>query len=320
MFRVCAFVLVVLGLSLFFGCSDKTSGAKPTGLELGFMNCFTFNAEVYIDNNDVGPFSCERVSFINVEKAGNHTLYARANCVMADSTYSWTKNFSVVEGGTTHVDLNCKIATANNSDVQVDNTMVVANGIPSVQVKVIARDWLGNLAPGNLVKIESTGGPNNITQPVRLTDANGVAVGMVGSTKAELKTISARVQGTLITKTRDVTFSAFSASVSDVRVNKTAVKADGVDEVRVTVTVKNAQGDPLSGSVVKIESTGGPNNITQPVGLTDANGVAVGTVRSTKAEPKTISARADRTLITKTMNVTFVAGAFSAAGLGRAGR
>ncbi len=108
MFRVGAFISIALVLSLFFGCSEKTSEAQPTGLEVGFMNCLTFNTQVFIDDNYVGSFSSERSWFIDVA-AGNHTLYAKANIVVhaTDSTFCWTEDFNVADGQTTRVNLNC---------------------------------------------------------------------------------------------------------------------------------------------------------------------------------------------------------------------
>jgi len=108
MFRVGAFILVALVLSLFFGCSEKTSEAQPTGLELGFMNCITFNAEVFIDNEYVASFSSERAWFIDVA-AGTHVLEVHANLVVVagDTTFCWTESFSVADGRTTYLDLNC---------------------------------------------------------------------------------------------------------------------------------------------------------------------------------------------------------------------
>ncbi|MFA4947952.1 MAG: hypothetical protein WC674_05515 [Candidatus Krumholzibacteriia bacterium] len=110
MFRVGAFVLIALVLSLFFGCSEKTSEAQLTGLELGFMNCITFDAKVFIDDNYVGPFSSERASFIGV-LAGPHTLKVKANLVVVagDSTFCWTENFTVADGQTTYLDLDCDL-------------------------------------------------------------------------------------------------------------------------------------------------------------------------------------------------------------------
>jgi hypothetical protein len=110
MFRVGAFILIALVLSLFFGCSEKTSEAQLTGLELGFMNCITFNAQVTIDDNYVGSFTSERASFIGVA-AGPHTLKVRANLVVVGSgqTFCWTQNFNVVDGQTARLVLDCDL-------------------------------------------------------------------------------------------------------------------------------------------------------------------------------------------------------------------
>lgn len=108
MFRVGACLLIVLAISLLFGCSDKTSEAQPTGLELGFMNCLSFNAHVFIDNSYVGSFSSERSWFIDVA-AGKHSLFARANLAvdLPDTSFCWTTSFTVAEGATTQLRLNC---------------------------------------------------------------------------------------------------------------------------------------------------------------------------------------------------------------------
>jgi hypothetical protein len=111
MFRVGAFVLIVLILSAFFGCSDETTEAEQTGLEIGFYSCLTFNTLVFIDGNYVGSFSSERTWFIDVP-VGNHLLEAHANLVvhLEDTSFCWTENFSVSENNVTHVDLDCGAA------------------------------------------------------------------------------------------------------------------------------------------------------------------------------------------------------------------
>jgi hypothetical protein len=108
MFRVGAFVLIALVLSLAFGCSETTSEAQPTGVELSFSSCLTFNAMVFIDDAYMGSFSSERPAFISVA-SGNHALYVKGNIVVVDgdSTFCWTESFSVADGQTTALDLNC---------------------------------------------------------------------------------------------------------------------------------------------------------------------------------------------------------------------
>lgn len=60
-----------------------------------------------------------------------------------------------------------------------------------VTITVTALDSSGNPVPGQIVAISATGSQNTIAQPALPTDANGVAVGMLTTLFAEVKTISA---------------------------------------------------------------------------------------------------------------------------------
>jgi hypothetical protein len=70
--------------------------------------------------------------------------------------------------------------------------------------------------------------------------------------------------------------------------------------------------NPISGATVVLSSLGTGNTVTQPAGSTNASGVATGTLSSTMAEGKTVSATANGTGITQTATVTVNAGAVSA--------
>jgi len=102
---------------------------------------------------------------------------------------------------------------------------------------------------------------------------------------------------------------AVSYSESGIAGDKATVTADGVDEVEVRVTVRDANGNPVSGSTVVLEATGSGNGFTQPGSVTGSDGTAVGYVRSTVAEEKTISARIDGSVADSTLTVQFVPGA-----------
>ena len=71
----------------------------------------------------------------------------------------------------------------------------------------------------------------------------------------------------------------------------------------VTVTARDPFGNPVSGVTVVLAASGGGNTVTQP-GLTNASGVATGTVSSTVAGVKTISATVGGVAITQTATVT----------------
>jgi hypothetical protein len=236
------------------------------------------------------------IAKVRSTKAELKTISARVGGVLVTNT----RNVTFVPGP----------FSAAQSDVAISPSTVVANGTDTTVVTVTVKDAQGNPIQGSSVTIESTGGPNTIRQPVGVTGSNGVAVGSVKSTKAELKTITGRVGGVAISTTRVASFVAgpFSPSVSTVAANPSSVVANGVDTTVVTVTVKDAQGNPIQGSVVTIESTGGPNTIRQPVGVTGSNGVAVGSVKSTKAEAKVITAKVGVVAIVTTPGVTFTAG------------
>jgi adhesin/invasin len=72
----------------------------------------------------------------------------------------------------------------------------------------------------------------------------------------------------------------------------------------VTVTVKDASGNPLSGITVRISVTGSSNSITQPIATTNSSGVATATFSSTKAESKTVTATANGQRINQSASVT----------------
>lgn len=103
-----------------------------------------------------------------------------------------------------------------------------------------------------------------------------------------------------------------SGDTSTVAVDRSAgVMANGMDEVSITVTLKNKDGQPVEGQAVQLAVTGDGNTLTQPSGKTDKQGVAQGTLRSTRAETKTISATlvaTDATIeLAQKPTVTFVA-------------
>lgn len=71
------------------------------------------------------------------------------------------------------------------------------------------------------------------------------------------------------------------------------VLADGSAEVGITVTVRDALGDPIQGAEVELAASGLGNALVQPLAPTDANGVATGSLSTTVAEAKQVAATVD---------------------------
>jgi adhesin/invasin len=95
-----------------------------------------------------------------------------------------------------------------------------------------------------------------------------------------------------------------SPALSTLEAVPTSIPA-GSGTSTITVTVKDASGNPIGGATVSLAATPVTGNtLTQPTTPTDANGVATGTLGSTVAEPKTVTATANGIAVTQAATVT----------------
>jgi adhesin/invasin len=233
------------------------------------------------------------------------------------STAAGVKTVSADAGGTTitetaDVTVTSGAISATVSTVEAVPDTIAAGG-PTSTITVTALDANGNPIPGETVVLAATGTGNTLTQPLGVTDASGVATGTLSSTVMEVKTVSATVNGTTVIQTVDVTVvpGGVSASLSTVVAAPTSITTDG-ETSTITVTALDDNSNPIEGATVVLSATGSGNTVTQPVGTTNASGVVTGTLSSTVAEAKTVSATVNFTPITQTAAVTVTAGAVSA--------
>jgi len=175
---------------------------------------------------------------------------------------------------------------------------ILADGVATTSVTATVRDVNGNPVAGQTVQLAASGAGNTLAQPAAVTDANGAAVGTLGSTVAETKTLTLTVNpgpgAVVASATPTVGFIAnigtISAGLSSVLAAPgTGVVADGVAASTITVTVRDAEGNPVPGQTVQIALSGSGNTLTQPAAVTDASGVAVASIASIRAESKTVS-------------------------------
>jgi adhesin/invasin len=306
-------------------------------------------------------------------------------------------------------------ATLSTVEV-VPATGIAADGQSTAQVRVTVKDRKGQALAGREVAFTATGTDNTLVQsPV--TDANGLAVGTIASTRAETKTLTVEVgpsgkrvtlvqrpevtfvaanvsrlvflsqppgsaragqtfappvrvqlldsQGNLVTSSVNVTLSLVAsngatlngtamrqASAGEVAfddlnvqragtgytlrasvgptvatstafdivpdtqspldisvvVDKTTVTADGMDSGTITVTVQDRFGNPVAGQAVGLAVSGSSNTLSSNSGTTGVAGTFSATLRSTRAEVKTVDATVNGTALTQRPTVTFVAG------------
>ena len=98
-----------------------------------------------------------------------------------------------------------------------------------------------------------------------------------------------------------------SASLSTISASPTALTA-GDGSATVTVTARNTSGEVVGGAAVVLSATGSRNSLIQPSGPTDTDGVATGSISSSVAQSKVVSAIIGGVTITQTALVTVAPG------------
>jgi hypothetical protein len=226
---------------------------------------------------------------------------------VGDRTLSFASTLPTVTSGT--VTLTAGAATQLTFTTQPSGAV---NGVafttqPVLQLRDASSNAVSQAGVSVAAAIASGGGTLGGTTPV-LTDASGVATfaglsitGTVGD-----RTLSfASTLPTVTSGTVTLTAGAASAATSTVSASPESIAADGIAISTITVTALDASSNPIAGATVILSATntGTGNTLTQPA-VTGANGVAAGTLASTVAEVKTVTATINDVLITQIATVT----------------
>ena len=190
---------------------------------------------------------------------------------------------------------------------------------PAVQVEV--RDQFGarmtTATNGVTMAIGTNPAAGTLAGTVTKSAVNGVAtfsdlsidrVGTGYTLTAQATGLTAAVSAPF-----NVTGVPVSQALSTVTASPGTIAAStGTSVATITVTARDAGGNPMSGASVVLAATGTGNTITQPAGTTNTSGVVTGAVSYTVAGTKTVSATINGTPITQTAAVTVQAGPPSA--------
>jgi len=220
--------------------------------------------------------------------------------------------------------------SAEGSVFQINSpTPVPADGATKCKVTVSVRDRFGNPVRGLAVTFVVSGGPNFIEQPSALTDSLGRAACTFSSTRAEVKTVTAKIIGGIdLNKGINVTFTPTPArSIQLVTGNNQACNVqaalpkpltvkigdqynNGVPNYEVKFTVKG-EGRILESGPIKTDEKGqanatyvaGPNTgqaqvWAEAAGLTNSPVIFIVTVARTPAQRlQEISGNAQRGMV-----------------------
>lgn len=241
--------------------NNPVPGQTPTFTASGTNN----TASACSVTNASGESTCTLSSI----KAEIKTLSIATPFVKADGTVTFTADAAAV---------------ANSSIT--GTSPVVADGVATSTVTITLKDSNNNPLVGTTPTF-SANGTNNTASACSATDTNGESTCTLSSTKAEIKTLSiatpiSKADGT-------VTFTAGAPAVATSTITGTSpVTANGIATSTITVTLLDANSNPVSG-VTPTYSATGTNNTQTACGTTNASGVTTCTLASTTAETKTLS-------------------------------
>lgn len=240
------------------------------------------------------------------------------------STASETKVITAIAAGTILLDSSAAVVVTPGAPASVvlvagDNQSATVGTSVPILPSVRVLDAFGTAVPGVQVTFAATAGGGSVSAPAAVfTDGTGEARagGWVLGTAAGTNTLSATVAGDGVSG-NPVVFTAEAApgpvsqSNSLVTASPTAITAStGSNRSTISVTVRDAFGNPIPGRTVSLAATGTGNALTQPALVSDALGVATGSISSTVAATKTISATVDGSVVlaqTPTVTVTAAA-------------
>ncbi|MGH6691046.1 MAG: beta strand repeat-containing protein, partial [Gammaproteobacteria bacterium] len=201
-------------------------------------------------------------------------------------------------------------ATAGGASQMVavsgDNqTDTVGQTLPQPLV-VRVSDGSNNAVSGVAVTWTVTLGNGNLSAPTSVTDASGLAsINWTLGPLTNAQGVRATAAGAPVNFTATALPGPVSAAQSSVTAAPGTITAsNGSSASTITVTARDANGNVIAGATVALSATGSNNTLTQPAGPTNGAGQATGTLSSTMAEGKTVSATINGTAVTQQAGVT----------------
>lgn len=241
----------------------------------------------------------------DVLSAGNATTAADGKAsVTMTSTKAGRKTLSASWAGqpakTTDVTFIAGAASKETSTLTASpGTRVPVSDKPNLTMTVRVLDAFGNPIKG--VDVEFVEAGSKVT-----SDESGLSKLEMSSTVAGSKTVTAKIAGFTISET--VEFEPGAASKGTLTRDYAERVADDSSSSKLSMKLEDKFGNVVPGVTVTFSSNGTLNTITPATAQTGSDGVAGATIRSRKAETKTVSAKVG-TSIVETTSIVFVSGA-----------
>ncbi len=249
-----------------------------------------------INNNNISgvtpTFNATDTNATNIQTACSSTNSSGiSTCTLASLTAE-TKTLTILTpvnkaGG--NVIFNPDVPSTATSTI-IGSGPVTADGVASSTITITILDSNSNPISGTTPTFDATDtNGTNVYGACSATNASGVSSCTLTSTRAETKTLSltspiSKADGTVV-------FNPGAAAVATSTIIGTGPNiADGVATSAITITLLDAQSNPISGTTPTFTATDtGSTNTYNPCSATDTNGVSTCTFTSTRAETKTLS-------------------------------
>ncbi len=237
------------------------------------------------------------------EDAGTHTFSGLTlfNADISSLTVTDTV-YNTIYGTKGNITVNPGPVNPGLSTVTAGKSTVTANNTDSSTITVILKDAYDNPIAGKPVNLTK----EDTIMATATSDTAGTVTFTVKSTKAEEVSYTAMADGVTITQDATVTFTAgpVDAAKSTVVAGKSPVAADGIDSSTITVTLKDAYENPVSGKTVILAGSGN-SQISPANTMSAADGTVTFTVRNTTAEMVTYTVTADGITVAHVARINF---------------
>ena len=180
------------------------------------------------------------------------------------------------------------VPSATNSSLTVQQGKIPADGSTAAVILLTLKDASNKPIQGLPVTFTATSGV--FDHPSGTTNPSGSFAANLTSTVAGVISVTGTAAGISLNGTVTFVAGSPSAAMSSIVANPNSLPADGSSTSQLTVTLKDANGNPVSGQVVTLSSSGSGNTITPGSGATDASGKFQATISSTVTETKTVTA------------------------------
>jgi hypothetical protein len=272
---------------------NGTSPVSADGLSVSFIEIILLDAFQNPIAGFTPIFTATDTDSENIYGACSATTAAGISTCTLASSKAESKTLQIVSpiflSGAV-VEFSASLPVAANSTIAAGPAQITADGVETATVTITLRDSSNNPVPGLVPLFDATDtSSGNFYDECTASDGSGVSTCLMTSTKAEVKTLRITSPVTKIGST--VTFIPGAPSSIHSTISGTGpVIADGVEESVITVVIKDAHSNIISGLTPTFTATD-TNNMNSYSSCTVGNseGISTCSLKSTRAESKVLA-------------------------------